>query len=114
MGLTFSHTIQGQVLVIQPHGKRLDAMNASLFKENVLSLIQTTGCCKLVFDLSEVQFIDSSALGAFLAIQRILSKQKGALRLAHLNKNIQTMFEIVSMHRILNIFAVTEEAIKSF
>jgi anti-sigma B factor antagonist len=114
MDLAYSHTIRDNILIITLQGIRLDAVNASLFKNNALKLIQRTGLSKVVMDLSHVQFIDSSGLGALLAIQRSLNKQGGALKLAHLNKNIQTMFEIVSMHRILDIFPTIEDTIKSF
>jgi anti-anti-sigma factor len=114
MGIEFSHTIHGQVLVITPHTERLDAMNASAFKDKILGLTRKMGFWKIVFDLSKVQFIDSSGLGAFLAIHRTLSQEGGALKLAHLNKTIQTLFEIVSMHRIFDIFPQAEDAVKSF
>ncbi len=114
MELELPHTIQGQVVVIIPHVEKIDAMNASVFKTQVLELIHKTHLSKVVLNLSHVQFIDSSGLGAFLAIQRELHKQEGGLKLAHLNKNIYAMFEIVSMNRILDIFPAAEEAIKSF
>lgn len=111
--MEFSHVIQDNILIITPQGENLDAMNAAPFREGVLNLIQKVGLTKVILDLSQLRFIDSSGLGAFLAIQRALSKQEGALKLAHLNKPIQTMFEIVSMHRIFDIFPNVEDAAKN-
>lgn len=112
--MKFSHTVQGNILIITMQEERLDAMSAPSFKEEALNLIQQMGQTKVVFDLSRLQFIDSSGLGAFLAVQRMLNKQEGKLKLANLNKPIQTMFEIVSMHRIFDIFPTVEEAVKTF
>lgn len=112
--MNFSHQIQDHILIIAPTGGTLDAKNAPVFKENVLNLIRSSGLIHLIFDLKQLQFIDSSGLGAFLAIQRNLNAQGGVLKLANLNKPIRTMFEIVSMHRIFDIFNSTEEAILSF
>lgn len=112
--MDFSHHIQDQVLIITPKGDNLDAKNAPSFKEQVLNLIRTSGKSQLVFDLKQLQFIDSSGLGTFLSIQRMLNAQGGVLKLANLNKPIRTMFEIVSMHRIFDIFNSTEEAVSSF
>lgn len=112
--MEFSHYIKDQILVITPQETILDATNSPSFKESVLNLIQTAGLVKLVFDLSHLQFIDSSGLGCFLSIQRNLATQSGVLKLAQLNKPIRTMFEIVSMHRIFDIFPNVEEAIQSF
>jgi anti-sigma B factor antagonist len=114
MNLEFSHTVRNNILVITLQVERLDAVNASAVKSKILDLINQIQLFKVIVDLSHVQFIDSSGLGAFLAIQRALNKQGGAIKLAHLNKNIQTMFEIVSMHRILDIFPTVEDTIKSF
>lgn len=112
--MEFSHHVQDNILIITPQGENLDAKNAPIFKEGVLNLVRSTGINKLIFDLSHLQFIDSSGLGTFLSIQRSLNTQGGTLKLAHLNKSIRTMFEIVSMHRIFDIFPNIEEAVKSF
>jgi anti-anti-sigma factor len=112
--MDFSHHIQNQVLIITPKGENLDAKNAPSFKESVLNLIHTSGLSHLIFDLKQLQFIDSSGLGTFLSIQRTLNAQGGILKLANLNRPIRTMFEIVSMHRIFDIFNSTEEAVLSF
>lgn len=112
--MEFTHQIQDDVLVVTPQGESLDAKNAPAFKEAVLELIRQIGTSQVVFDLHHLQFIDSSGLGIFLSIQRTLTVQGGKLKLVRLNKPIRTMFEIVSMHRIFDIFNTVEEAIKSF
>lgn len=114
MDIALSYVVRDNILIITLQNARLDAVNASLFKNNALELIRRLGLVKVAIDLSHVQFIDSSGLGALLAIQRTLNKEEGALKLAHLNKNMQTMFEIVSMHRILAIYPTIEDTIKSF
>lgn len=108
------HQIENDILIITPLGQSLDAKNAPLYKEEVMKLIETTGKIKLIFDLNQLQFIDSSGLGTFLSLLRFLNAKGGALKLAHLNKPIQTMFEIVSMHRIFDIFPNVKDAINSF
>lgn len=112
--MEFTHYVQDKVLVITPTGDNLDAKNASNFKERVLTLIRDSGILQVTFDLQHLHFIDSSGLGTFLSLQRSLNSQGGGLKLSHLNKPIKTMFEIVSMHRIFDIFNSTEEAIHSF
>lgn len=112
--MEFSHRIQDGILIITLQGDKLDVKTTASFKEGVLDLIRTTGLSKLVFDLSHLQFIDSSGLGSFLSIQRALTSQGGTLKLAHLSKPVRTLLEIVAMHRIFNIFPDVEEAVQSF
>ncbi len=112
--MEFSHVVRDNILVIAPQGENLDALTALSFKEGILDFVQKIGLNKIILDFSHLRFIDSSGLGALLFIQRSLHKEGGTVKLVSLNKPIQTMFEIVSMHRILDIFPNVEDAIKSF
>jgi anti-anti-sigma factor len=109
-----THSIQNDVLIITPQGDSLDAKDASEFKEDVSALIRNANQFHVVFDLQHIQFVDSSGLGAFLSVLRLLHSNHGELKLAELNKAVRTMFELVSMHKIFEIYNSTEEAIKSF
>jgi anti-anti-sigma factor len=101
-------------LVIMPKEENLDAKNATNFKKNVLNLLQSGQTVQVILDLTYLRFIDSSGLGVLLSLQRILNKQGGILKLVHLNKPVQSMFEIVSMHRIFEIFQNVDDAVQSF
>ena len=92
--MNVTHTIHGKILVITPEEKMLDVNNASLFKESVLELIETSRLSPVVLDLHHLQFIDSSGFGTFLSIQRTLNFQNGILKLCHLNPPIHTMFKL--------------------
>ena len=104
----------GDTLVITLDGKTLDAKEAPTFKQEVIDIITNRDATKVVFDLSPLQFIDSSGLGSFLAILRFLNKQGGDLRLAVMNKTVRTMFQLVSMHKIFEIYNQVDDAVHSF
>ncbi len=105
--------IQG-VLVVTPQSENIDALVAPEFKQKILDLIEQSKAKNVIFDLHQIQFIDSSGLGSFLSILRTLHSKGGELKLAGLNKPVRTMFELVSMHKIFEIFNSAEEAVKSF
>jgi anti-anti-sigma factor len=111
--MEFSSYVKEDKLVITPLEENLDARNSAVFKEEILNLLQSTGILKIIIDLTNLQFIDSSGLGVLLSLQRNLRAKKGVLKLVHLNKPIRTMFEIVSMHRVLEIFPTLDEAFQS-
>ena len=46
-------------------GEQLDASNAKEFKRDIAPLLEP--CRKVVFDLRELRFVDSSGLGAILS-----------------------------------------------
>ncbi len=108
------HKKEGEALVITPVSESLDAKDAPDFKQKVVDLILDNKSKQVVFDLGKLKFIDSSGLGAFLAVLRTLNSQGGDLKLANMSASVRAMFELVSMHKIFDIFGTTEEAIRSF
>lgn len=108
------HQNEGSVMVITPEGESLDAKDAPDFKEKVIDLIYTNDSDSVVLNLSHLNFIDSSGLGTFLSILRLLHSRGGELKLSGMNKSIRTMFELVSMHKIFEIYETPEDAVKSF
>lgn len=112
--MQFAHTNKDNILIITPEIDTLDAKEAPEFKTKVIDLISANPSQQVVFDLHRLQFIDSSGLGTFLAVLRVLNTRGGELKLCRLNKPIRTMFELVSMHKIFEIFNSPEEAVRSF
>lgn len=68
-------------------------------------------CPALVLDLAEVTFIDSSGLAAIIEYFRDTSANEGVLCLAGLNENLQTIFEIVRLEKVLAIFPTRRDAL---
>lgn len=109
-----AHQEKNQILVITPEGQNLDARDAPEFKKQVMDLITEKNARHVVLDLHQLQFIDSSGLGSFLSVLKALNTQGGDLKLSCMNNPIRTMFELVSMHKIFEIFNTTDDAISSF
>lgn len=112
--MEIEHATKNDILIITLEGESLDAKDAPAFKEKVIDLIATNNIKQIVIDLHHLHFIDSSGLGSLLSILRLLNSQGGELKLANVNKSIRTMFELVSMHKIFQIYKNTDDAIQSF
>ncbi|QLH36638.1 MAG: STAS domain-containing protein [Parachlamydiaceae bacterium] len=112
--MQMNHTLTNDVLIITPNTPNLDAKHAAEFKEQAIQLIKENECNHVVLDLSQVQFIDSSGLGTFLSILRLLHAQGGELKLARVHRSIKTMFELVAMNKIFDIHDQMEDAIAAF
>jgi anti-anti-sigma factor len=102
--MEFLHTIKGNVLIVTPKMESLDARDSREFKEQVIELISNQNAPNVIIDLGQVQFIDSSGLGSFLAILKNVHSHGGELKLSAMNKTIRTIFELISMHKIFEIF----------
>jgi anti-sigma B factor antagonist len=103
--------VEGVTVVALP-GKELDAGNAHEFKSAISPVLAAHN--KVVFDLNELRFIDSSGLGAFLSCLRQLSTKGGELKLCGLSNQVQQTFELVRMHRIFDIHRSRSEAVQAF
>lgn len=105
------------MMIITPKISSLDAKDVSEFKEKVMDTIQNqnpTGLKKFILDLKQIEFVDSSGLGSFLSILRYLRDHGGSLKLANMNTPVKTIFELVSMHKVFEIYGTLEEAKNSF
>jgi len=90
----------------------LDASNSTEFKRDIAPVLQSQ--TKLVLDLGQLRFVDSSGLGAMLSCLRQLSAKGGDLKLCSMSKQVQALFELVRMHRIFDIYGSKEEAVRAF
>lgn len=87
----------------------LDASNTKVFREAIQPLLEKERT--VLLDLYALQFVDSSGLGALLSCLRTVSDQGGTLALCNMSKPVRTLFELVRMFRIFDIYASRFEAV---
>ena len=100
---------QGRTILIVGE-ERLDASNSGELREIMLNLLEAGGQ-QLVIDLSQVNFIDSSGLGALLSGFKSANLRSGSLVLAGLQSRVQSMFELTRLQRVFEIFSSVEDAL---
>lgn len=80
---------------------RIDAASAIQFKEQMRDLVQgATG--RVVLDLSRVMFLDSSGLGAIVAVKKLLSPDR-VLELSGLTPTVEKVFRLTRMDTVFTI-----------
>jgi len=93
-------------LTIRVDEKRLDAAIATAFKDRVRSMIAAggggEGGGQVTLDLAGVDFMDSSGLGAVIAIYKAMPPGR-QLILAGLTPNVQRVFRLTRMDSVLTI-----------
>jgi anti-sigma B factor antagonist len=105
------HTTKSNgTMVLYIKEKRLDAHNSGELKEQMLQLGEN-GKIHLVVDLEEVQFIDSSGLGALLSGHKNTILQNGSFKLCNLQSQVQSMFELTRLQRVFDIYPSVQEAL---
>lgn len=94
----FNH---GEKLVIRVNTTRIDAAVAIEFKEGVRQAASGPGN-PVILDLSQVGFLDSSGLGAVVAVMKLLAPDR-ALHLAGLTPSVAKVFRLTRMDTIFTI-----------
>ncbi len=99
--MNFSASLQDGILVIQALDDRIDAAGAIQFKDRMRELTQTASD-RVVLDLSRVAFVDSSGLGAVVAVLKALAPYR-KLELAGLTPTVQKVFRLTRMEQVFTI-----------
>lgn len=87
---------------------RIDAAVAIEFKDAMRASTEG-GSDTVVLDLSEVQFIDSSGLGAIVASMKHMGDSR-KLALAGLTPTVEKVFRLTRMDSVFSVFATLDGA----
>lgn len=88
-------------VTIRVDERRLDAAIATQFKDRVRSLVAHGGEV-VTLDLSSVEFLDSSGLGAIIAIFKSIPAGR-RLELVNLTPNVERVFKLTRMDSVITI-----------
>ncbi|PJE28254.1 Anti-sigma-B factor antagonist [Pseudooceanicola marinus] len=97
--------------IVEPGTDRLTAANATSFKDDVLGLIDA-GTSRLVIDLSKVDFVDSSGIGALVGLLKRIG-HRGEIVVSGLSDNVSQMFRITRMDRVFSSYDTAEAALRA-
>jgi anti-sigma B factor antagonist len=104
---------KNDIVVIRVKEERLDAHNSGDLKLEMNRLFGEKRKNILV-DLEDVRFIDSSGLGALVSGFKNAISNQGNLKLASLQPQVKSMFELTRLHRVFEIFPSSSEALDNF
>jgi len=91
--------------------ERIDAHNSGELKDLFLKVLEEEAGCDLVIDLDQVQFIDSSGLGALLSGLKNAGLCSSGFILAGLQPRVRSIFELTRLHRVFDIYPKLEDAL---
>jgi anti-sigma B factor antagonist len=103
---------EGGVLVLEPVDRRLDAHAAPAFKTQLLARIDA-GSRRVLLNLHNVVFVDSSGLGVIVSALKHLGRE-GELKVCAPQAAVRSMFELTRLHRVIGIFETEADGLKSF
>ena len=107
--MSLTSTMHGQTQVITVNADRIDAAMAIRFKEEMR--VETESAPdRVILDLTSVQFIDSSGLGAIVASMKQLGGNR-RLELAGLTPVVVKVFRLTRMDTVFTLHPTLGDAI---
>ena len=95
--------------VVSVNETRIDAAVAIQFKDRMRDMT-VESASRVILDLGQVEFIDSSGLGAIVAAMKQLGPDH-RLDLAALTPNVDKVFRLTRMDSVFHIFETVEDAL---
>lgn len=109
--MDFKYGMRGDYLVIDISVRRATSDLAPLIKERMISEIRN-GNDQIILNLSYVEFVDSSFLGALVASFKFLDSERGKIKIVGLHPHVRVTFDITRLDQIFNIYQSVEEAMR--
>ncbi|SEJ30349.1 anti-sigma-factor antagonist [Cribrihabitans marinus] len=107
--MSLTSTVQGDAQIITVEAERIDAAMAIQFKEDMRTET-ASGPKRVILDLTRVDFIDSSGLGAIVAAMKQLDPGR-RLDLAGPRPMVAKVFRLTRMDTVFDLYASLDEAL---
>jgi anti-sigma B factor antagonist len=103
----------GDVSVMDASGRITLGEGASSFRETLRELV-TKGNKKLLLNLADVSYIDSSGIGELVSGFTTVTNQGGQLKLLNLTKRVRDLLQITKLYTVFEVFDDETKAVRSF
>ncbi|MBI5413141.1 STAS domain-containing protein [Candidatus Peregrinibacteria bacterium] len=96
--------------IVKFHGE-LDQSTLKTAETQIDQLVETTKSQYLIFDLSDMKFTNSEGVGFIISTHVKLVKRKRQLYIAAPKSNVQEVFDLIGLPKIISVFSSINEAI---
>ncbi len=103
----------GDVTVLDAAGRITLGEGASTFRGAIRDLV-AKGNKKILLNLGEVSYIDSSGIGELVSGFTTVQNAGGQLKLVGLSKRVKDLLQITKLYTVFEAFDDETEAVRSF
>ena len=111
--MNYSVSEQDDIVVMSLNGKIMGGPEATEINEKFNQLIDDNKL-KMVIDLDNVEWMNSSGLGILIGAVSLFRKNNGQLRIINVSERIQNLLKITKLAGIFESSNSLEEAISPF
>lgn len=99
-------------LVVKLKGE-LDHHVAERIRVELDEMISSNRSKNLIFDLKELNFMDSSGIGVIIGRYKNINKFGGKVAVVEVSEKVDKIFNLAGLYRIINKFKNLKDALKS-
>jgi anti-sigma B factor antagonist len=113
VSVKISHRQVGDVTVVDAAGRITLGEGASVFRDIIRDLA-AKGNKKILVNLNEVSYIDSSGIGEMVSGFTTVTNHGGQLKLLGLTKRVKDLLQITKLYTVFEVFDDESTAVRSF
>jgi anti-sigma B factor antagonist len=113
MSLEIEQQEREGIKILNLTGRITTGEEAMLFRETIQKLA-ASGSNRLVLNMGDVDYIDSTGLGAIVMCSTAVRKTGGQMKLLNLNKRTVELLVMTKLATIFEIFSDVQDAVNSF
>jgi len=95
------------------HIEKLNILVSDSIKAGLQKLFERPNA-KVLINMKDVSFLDSSGFAIFLSISKIANRNNGQIIFCNVCNSVLDLFKILQLHSVFHIVNDQEEAVKSF
>jgi len=108
-----TETIQDIIVVRFDNVNRFNALIAEPVKEQLKEYFNKPKA-KLILNLENIDFVDSTGFGVFLSIMKTANNNYGFFKICNINAEVMELFKLLQLHNVFEIYSSLEDCIESF
>ncbi len=102
--------INNEILIVTLRGE-LDHNSAEQMRIKIDDKIESLSIRKIILNFAGVSFMDSSGIGAVIGRYKKIKLREGKLVVTNVNKNVNKIFEMSGLYKIIKRYNTVDEAV---
>ena len=113
MSLEIQQREREDITILDLHGRITVGPEATALREKI-AVLTAAGTSNVVLNLRQVDYIDSTGLGALVIVATSLRKKGGAVKLINLNRRNIELLVMTKLATVFEIFNDEQDAVNSY
>lgn len=105
-------TVRNRNLIVKVSGE-IDHHTSEMIREKIDKEFLRANAKNIIFDFSDIHFMDSSGIGVIMGRYRNIEHQGGKVVIVHIQPNIDRVFKLSGLYKIIKSYGNMDEAISS-